>query len=454
MRSRALVVAYFAFLTALCALVFLPSLRAGFFEDDFGYFNVTMQPNWWRGTNPTWDFAGQVLRPITILSIGLQREVFGFHPLPYHVLALGLYLVEGVLVHLVGRRLGLSRVGSLAAATALMLHTSNGWAISWVASTSSNYGAIFALLTVWFLAERDPSRRRVIAAVVTFALALLSREVTMVVPFIVVAVRCVLLDGRLADRVRRSARQAVPLFVVLGVYLVSRVSFAAWAHSRPEVPRLVPILNLTSFADSVPWIPIHTRDLLVIGISPAKTIYQPGHLGFPGIVIASAVVLWALVIWLTVREARAGRWIATAGLAWFAIGIVPPLLLQPDMVYGNYTDLAQPGLSLAIGAIAQHLLGGLGVRWRPIAAAGGIACLALLAVSGGNYLLQPEPAFIRRAAVVEAALREEYPEPPPPGSTVVIRNSHPEDINWLSNGDLVRVMFDDPTLKVTFDPPP
>jgi hypothetical protein len=449
-RRRTVVVAYFVFLTALCAVVFLPSINAGFFEDDFGYFNVTMQPNWWR-SSPAWDFAAQVLRPVTVLAIGLQRELFGYHPLPYHLVGLALLVVEGVLVHLIGRRLGLSLFGSLAAATVLMLHSTNGWSISWTASTSSFYGAILAMTTIWFLAEREPGRRRMIGACVALALALLAREVTMVVPFIVVAVRCLFLDGPLRARLRRSGREAVPLFAVLGLYLALRYGFAIYAQFVPEKQRLIPILNMTGTADTLPWLPLHFRDLFTLATSPARTIYRPGSLGFPGWVMATAVVIWALIIWQTVRETRAGRHLAAAGLAWFLIGIVPPMFLQSDMIYGNYTDLAAPGLALAVAAIAQHAFGRLSGAWRPLAAVGGIGVLAALPVAGGNYLVEQDPDFIARARIVEAQLRERYPDGPEPGSTVVIEDAHPDDNHWLSAGDNVRVLFDDPTLEVVFE---
>ena len=265
--SRITVVAYFVFLTALCALVFLPSLKAGFFMDDFGYFNVTMQPGWWHSA-PAWDLAGQVLRPVTILAIGAQRDLLGFHPLAFHVLALGLLLVEGVLLYLIGLRLSLSRTGALAATTVLMLHTTNGWAISWTASTSSNYGAIFGLGAILLVLRPEVGRRRMAAACAVLVVALLAREVTMVVPFIVIALRCLLLEGEFGPRVRRSIREARPLLGVLIGYLSLRFLFAAWAHNRPQGDRLIPLLNLTSVADTVPWIPVHTRDLLTLGTSP------------------------------------------------------------------------------------------------------------------------------------------------------------------------------------------
>ena len=452
-RSKVGLVIYFAALTGVCALVFAPSVRAGFFEDDFGYLNVTLAPGWWH-TSPTWDLAAQVFRPITILAIGTQRELFGFHPQSFHVVALGLLLVQGILLYLVGRRLGLARVGSLAASTVLMLHTTNGWSLAWTASTSSLYSVIFGLVVVWLLASEQPGRRQVVGATAVFVLALLSREISMTLPFIVLVIRYSIGDGAWRARARQAFRETTPLFVVLGAYLAARLGFSAYARSKPEAPRLVPILDWTSFRETLPDVPAHLRDLVTLATSPFYAVYDPATgLHFPAAVFVVAVVVWAVIVGLVVREARAGRWIGSVGLAWFVIGILPPLFLQPDMTYGNYTDMALPGLALAVGAIVESLSRSLPARLRPVMGGLGVAVLVALAVSGGNYLVDPGPPLIARAAFLEAQARREYPDPAP-GSTIVIRGSIPEDVLWTSNGDLFRAMYDDPDLQVVFDPNP
>jgi hypothetical protein len=443
---------YFAGLTALCGWVFWPSIRTGFFEDDFGYLNATLPSGWWHSAS-YWDLAAQVLRPVTVISIGIQRELFGFHPIRFHLVALALLAVQGVLLFLVARRLGLARTGALAASTVLMLHTTNGWVLAWTASTSSTYAVIFGLSVIWFVAAPALGRRQLLAGSALFVVALLSREICMVLPAIGLVVRYFLGEGDWRPRARRAFRETAPLWGLLAVYLAIRVSFSAYASSKPEVPRLVPILNLTSFSETLPDVPIHARDLMTLASGPFHSVLDLSGFSFSPTILAVAAVFWVALVALVVREARAGRWIAVVGLAWFAIGIVPPLFLQPGITYGNYTDLALPGLAIAVGAVAQTVGASLPSRLRPVAAAACIAVLAVVAANGGNSLIRPVPPLIARAVQLEAQARREYPNPPR-GSTIVIHDAIPEDVLWTSKGDLFRAMYDDPDLQVEFRPGP
>ena len=175
---------FLASLTLLCAVVFWPSIRTGFFIDDWGYLNVTLQDEWWT-SGLLVDLAAQVLRPVTVISIGVQQELFGYNPMAYHLVALGLLATQGTLLYLVARRLGVGVFGARAAAAILMLHSTNGWSLSWTASTSSYYTIILSLAVVYVVSVPDLSGRRTAAAALLMLLGLLAREITIMLPFIV-----------------------------------------------------------------------------------------------------------------------------------------------------------------------------------------------------------------------------------------------------------------------------
>ncbi len=96
-------VAFFTLLAGLAALVFRPSIQTGFFIDDFGYLGVALPGGWWH-SGQIWDFSAQVLRPVTATSIGIQQEIFGFHALPFHLVAHGVLMKQGVMMYSVSRR--------------------------------------------------------------------------------------------------------------------------------------------------------------------------------------------------------------------------------------------------------------------------------------------------------------------------------------------------------------
>lgn len=450
--SRARSVAFFASLAALAGAAFWPSIRIGFILDDFGYLAVTLTDGWWM-SGQIWDFGAQVLRPVTAIAIGIQHELFGFDPFPYHLVSLVLLVSAGVLLYGVARRLGLGVFGARAAAAVLVLHSTNGYTLMWTASTSSLWSVNLGLGVVLISSAPAPTRRRLAAAGAVFVVALLAREISMMLPVVVTMLRMHLASGGWWERARTGLREARVLWMVLAVYLVARLGFSGYAKLQPEVPRLVPILNWTSFSEALPDSPRHLYDLFLLASSPFRFQLLDSGLSFPWWIVLIAVVTWGLVVWRTVVEVRSGRTLALFGMGWFLACLFPPAFLQAEITYVNYADLAIPGLALAVGALAQTAVAGRSTIQRHAVAVAGLAVLTWVAFNGGNTLVTPPPPLITRAVELQEQARRDYPDPAP-GSTLVIVDARPEDPLWSSNGDLFRVMYDDPTLVVVFEPPP
>lgn len=450
--SRVGTVAFFALLGLLIGAVFAPAARLNFFVDDFGYLNATLRHGWWH-SGDIWDFASQVVRPVTAIVIGVQREIFGYHPLRFHVTAMALLLVEGVLMWRLARRLGVGEFGSRAAAAILVLHATNGYTIAWTASTSSILVVIVALLLANVCAVPTMTGRRQWCAALLLVVALLTREVALVLPAMITLVRMAVGEGRWTDRLRTALREVRLLWFALGAYLVMRLIVSGYAKTKHDVARPRPILNWTSFSEAFPHSHIALRNLFLLATSPFRYTLDLQGLSWPTWVVLVGIVTWIAILALVVRETRAGRWVALIGLGWFLLGVFPPAFLQAEITYVNYADLAIPGLALAVGAGLDGLVGNRSLLVRRVLGTAGLIVLAWVAFNGGNTLVKPRLPIVTRPAEIEAQIRREYPEPPPAGSTVVIRDAQPNDFLWTSRGDLVRVMFDDPTLVVIFEPP-
>lgn len=442
-------VVFFVALTVLAGVVFWPSMQQWFILDDFGYLNVVQQPGWWHST-PAWDVGAQVFRPVMVLTVGIQNAAFGLDPFPYHLVALALLVVQGVLIHQIALRLGLGSFGAKATAAALVLHPTNGYTLMWMACMSSYWATMFALGVILLFTVAQPSRRATVAALGLFVLALMSREISMVIPAIVTAMWLFRSKGPWRDRGFAALRRAGPLWAILAVYLAARVTGSLYHQAQPERPRLVPILNLSSFTKALPDSPIHLRDLFVLGSFPFRFRLLESGLSFPSWGVAAALVFWVVLIVAVVFAVRAGRWVPAFGLAWFAICLVPPAFLQAEITYPNYTDLGNPGLCLAIGALIEPLVR----TWSPVrrsaGACVGVGLLVWVGFNGGNTLIKPPPQVVTRPIELRDQVLAAYPDPPA-GSTIVVTGARPEDWLWTANGDLFRVLYGDPTLEVQFE---
>jgi hypothetical protein len=156
---------------SLGLLVQLPTLRVGFFADDYGHQlilrgpGVAPIPRWSLydfGTAPQWaefargghallpwwtgsDWKIRFFRPLTSLSLRLDYALWNRQPLGYHVTNLVLWMVLLVLVHRLYEALGLPpRVAILGLLVFVLAHASS-FPVGWIAHRNSVLEALFAI---------------------------------------------------------------------------------------------------------------------------------------------------------------------------------------------------------------------------------------------------------------------------------------------------------------------
>ena len=152
-----------ALVLSLGLLVQLPTLRIGFFADDYGHQLILRSPveapiphwnlydfgaapqwaefalggdallPWWTGS----DWKIRFLRPLTSLSLRLDYALWNREPLGYHVTNLVLWMVVLVLVHRLYEALGLPpRVAILALLVFVLAHATS-FPVGWIAHRST-----------------------------------------------------------------------------------------------------------------------------------------------------------------------------------------------------------------------------------------------------------------------------------------------------------------------------
>jgi len=187
-------------LLLLGAAIYANSFRGTFLLDDFSSIHESLNARtWW----PLWAaipirkeiaLAG---RPIPSLSIAINYALGGLDPLGYHLVNVGLHLLNALLLFGIIRRT-LKRSRPAAEADWLALAASSLWMVHPLATDSVNYViqrtelfmAAFLLGTLYCVirgAEAVPPRRGrwYAAAVVSCALGMASKEVMVVAPLLV-----------------------------------------------------------------------------------------------------------------------------------------------------------------------------------------------------------------------------------------------------------------------------
>ena len=185
-------------------------------------------------------------RPLAALSLCVDQVLFGDAPVGYHATNFGLHVLTVWLVFGAGLAFGVVRPVAFAAALLFAVHPVHSEAVAWISGRFDVLCAAFYLLAVWLFAMSHQHRSKVVyvLALVAGAAALLSKEMAVTLP-----AALLLLDLLGLSRGRQPQRQApggfwaagapraflraVPFAVLVGAYVVLRLSRSDLALGRP-----------------------------------------------------------------------------------------------------------------------------------------------------------------------------------------------------------------------------
>jgi hypothetical protein len=206
-----------------------------FLSDDFELIGRALE----GGMPFTWGLEhGGFFRPVFILSLYLDGEVWGLRPFGFHLTSLALHALNAFLVFLVTR--ALLRAGgpeadeesrrrsaqvAFVAGLIFLLHPSHTEAVTWVSGRSDLLAAFFCLLSLSaYVSHAREGRAGALAlSLASFALALLSKESAACLPLVLFAVAAHLGGGgSRAGRLKWGLWKAAPFAALLGVYVAAR----------------------------------------------------------------------------------------------------------------------------------------------------------------------------------------------------------------------------------------
>jgi tetratricopeptide (TPR) repeat protein len=328
-RARWMFVVGGAVLVAAALLVYRPTLGYEFvgWDDDknIGLNPMVVLP---RGLATIWTSlrgpAGLPNYPLMYTSFWLEYRLWGATPGPYHATNVVLHALNAVLVMLLLRRLGLSRVAAWLTAVLFALHPLQAESVAWVTERKNVLSASFYLIAFLLYARyrAAPRPATYALALATYVAALLSKTASVtLVPSLFLADCLVFCDARRLTQqtAAQSIRRLWP-FAVIGV-AVSLLLVAVedrpssplpWA-SRAPVAALATWFYLGKLAVPTDLIPIYPRWSID---AAAPSAWLP--------VFALVLVLWAVWHW----RATLGGYIVW-GLGHFVSTLLPVLGFLP-----------------------------------------------------------------------------------------------------------------------------
>lgn len=347
----------------LAGLVYLNALHNPFVYDD--YHTVVANASLQHVTDIRAIVLHDVTRPIVNCSYALDRALWGATTFGFHVTNVLLHVLNVVLLFHLARRLSDDRRVAFASATLFAVHPMMTEAVGYISGRSEVLCATFFLSALlcgrrWL---RGDGPRWAALTVACWIAALASKEPAAMFPFVLLAYDFLALTGD--DRRRRLLRVHVPLAifaVVAGLVRVAVLMRIEYPSARVHWPFL--LLNLDVLRRYVGLMFFPRDQALFHEVAPPGGLFEPRAL--------VAILVLGLIVALAWRLRRAS-WIASLGLAWFLLLLVPSAALimldQGEPMTEHRVYLASVGLFLA-GGVAVRQIGAwvtrVAARARPL----------------------------------------------------------------------------------------
>ncbi len=306
-------------------------------------------------------------RPLLTLWFLLNKTLFGLNPHWFHLTSVLAHLAVSALAFFVARKLLQDASAALVAGGLFALHPLQVESVSWISSANDPLAA--ALCFASFLTYRQAREKQRnagswwILAGILFLLALLTKEVSVVLPGIILVD---LWSDRASDTASRSQQCLLSAISVYGIIALFWLALRSWALrglAAPSSP--IPWSTVLLTAPKIFVFNLY-RVLVPVGLSPQYDFHRIGSAWSAQFLLASIAViaLASLAVRIARRDPR--LWVA---FAWLTLPQLPTFNLrwmnEGDFIHDRYMYMSMLGVALLAGSAyswmkrkwpQQHLL--------------------------------------------------------------------------------------------------
>jgi tetratricopeptide (TPR) repeat protein len=290
-------------------------------------------------------------RPVQTVSFMVDAQIGGEKPAVYHFSNLFFHLLTVLVLFFLLRKLGVRDNISFFISLLFSVHPLFTDAIAWIPGRGDLLSGLFCSVSFLSFMYYNTSKNRwyLLAHFAAFILALFSKEISVFLPFVILAYYWIILNNKYKIKI------LFPFIIVWGlsvglffllrhVYLNSQdiLSFKALLHNLPVIPiffsKLVIPLSLSS-------LPVYNMLFTVIGLF---------------LFLLSGIYLWNLK--------TVNRSIILLGFLWFLGFIIPAMFVELIFakVHSDYLEcrayLPSVGIFIALGVILNEIIKGKGIN--------------------------------------------------------------------------------------------
>lgn len=223
--------AYVLSLTVLPWLVYAPSMSGEFVYDDIA---ITVVENPFLRGEVSWLEVLTWERPVREFTYQLDHLLWGMNPVGYHIQNRLWHGANVLLLFGLCLRLGIARTAAWAVALLFALHPIQSESVAWISGRKELLCLCFQLLALHALLASYQSQRAwlMLPAALAFVLALFSKQVAVVFPF----VAALLLFATHGATLRASLGRVAVFALIALIYLVFASGLGDRLEALPESP--------------------------------------------------------------------------------------------------------------------------------------------------------------------------------------------------------------------------
>jgi cytochrome c-type biogenesis protein CcmH/NrfG len=322
-----------------------------------------------RGMFTSFDDSNYI--PIKVLSLAIDRQLFGPEPAGFHATNVALHAGCALLVYAILLRLGLVPLAACLTALAWAVHPLQVESVAWISERKNVLSGLFffAAFLAYLSHSERPRAGAYAAYLVLYVLALPTKMNTMVLPAI-----CLAYEALLRHRLERGQvlAQVPPLGLAALVAWINLHGNAIHGQAWWGGSRVV-----TWLTSAVVFFRYLRRIVLPVGLEPLYDVRLHGSPLDPPVLLAllGIVALGGITLWAARRRPREAFW-----LFWLVVALAPMLNLAVpfrSLMNDRYVYLALLGpLALVAFVVAD-----LPSARRPAAVAAGVAIAACVWLS-------------------------------------------------------------------------
>jgi protein O-mannosyl-transferase len=303
----------------------------------------------WHPSN-LWDIATQVINrnysPMIIFTLLIEHTVFGIEPAGYHIVNVLLHLVNTVLVFTLVSRLAKSQSVGWATAAFFAIHPVQLESVAWVSSIKGLVVGAFILAHLNCVMREERTPKQELWGLVFFALAILSKALTVVVPAIVLLYDMLVCRKTFSDAL---TRQFIPGMLSVWILLITMGAQASELGGVRD-HMVLGKLHILAVDSVILW------NYVAMLLCPRQlsVLYDPATTGI-ATQVAVASLCW-VVVGLACWRVRKSYPFVPLAVASFFLLLLPVLNLTPITTLMNDRYLYMP-------SIPFFALVCVGVKW-------------------------------------------------------------------------------------------